>query len=94
MSGSALLRQSDLERRRYWLNVAIEDWDPIRRMVHCSNCLHAKVGGTPDDPTVRCAKGHGLPKELGRLIRPRNPVGFCSAETCPDFSSMDDGVSR
>lgn len=61
----------------------------------CSNCLHATVHGTPEHPVVSCYHGHGKAEmDLWRMIRPYRPVGFRSAVTCPDFSSMSDDEAR
>lgn len=66
----------------------IRAWEPPETP-HCSDCRWAIVGGTPDEPTVSCAQAHG-PAEipLWRLIRPKHPRGFRSAEKCPHFDSM------
>lgn len=66
----------------------VTDWDPPTRP-HCSNCLHAKVHGSPDAPITYCVKGQGLPMDLWRLIRNKRPVQFRPAVGCPDFASMD-----
>jgi hypothetical protein len=70
----------------------IEDWQPPRAP-HCSNCLHAVVGGTPEEPTVRCERGHGDERSLFTLIRPSHSRQFIPAKECPDFSSMSDDGS-
>lgn len=62
-------------------------WQP-RTTPHCSDCRHAVVGGQPSEPTVRCARGHGGPVPLWRLIRLVRPLGFRPAAACPDFDSM------
>jgi len=74
----------------------IRDWNPEARPTHCANCLHALVSGVPEDPEVRCARGHGPahPKQLWVLIRPMRPDQFRRADLCPDFESMSDDVER
>lgn len=55
---------------------------------HCTNCLYAKVGGNPENPTVTCAKGYGKPLTLGSMIRPNFPRQIASAAKCPDYDDM------
>ena len=70
----------------------LRDWDADRRPVHCANCRFAVVGGRPDEPTVRCAKGHGAKRlDLFVLLRKRAPRQFVPAAKCSDFDSMSDG---
>ena len=65
----------------------LQNWDPVDRPVHCSNCFHAKVlpGGF-----VQCSEGHGAMIPLPALCRPRRPRSFKAAQTCEDFRSMSD----
>jgi hypothetical protein len=68
----------------------IQGWEPPV-VPHCSNCRHASVSGSPDEPTVSCAMAHGTREiSLWRLIRPLRPLGFRAAINCPDFASMDE----
>jgi hypothetical protein len=73
----------------YTLLSVIESWEPPI-YPHCSDCLHARVGGSPEQSSATCAMGHGGTIDLWRLIRRSSPRGFRSAAKCPDFSSMDD----
>jgi hypothetical protein len=71
----------------YYLRGMIQDWNPPEKP-HCTNCLHAKVGGTSDEPTVTCAQGHGRHLTLVQMIRPKAPRQFVPAVRCADFSDM------
>lgn len=72
----------------YTVKRVVDDWEPPTDP-HCSNCLHAKVGGPVRDPQVRCAKNQGrIVVPLVKLIRPRRPIQFRPARECPDFESM------
>ena len=73
--------------------------DPLERCIeawveapptepHCSNCTHAKVTGTPDDPLVWCTTGRwkqGTICPLTRLIRHSRPYGGHAARHCLDY---------
>lgn len=73
----------------YELRAIIGNWEPPDKP-HCSNCLHAKVGGRADDPVVTCSMGHGSrrPLALVALIRRKSARQFVPAVRCPDFTSM------
>ena len=71
------------------LRQLILGWEPSKRPVHCSNCLHAKVHGDSHGPEVYCALGFGKPMPLWTLIRAHSPRQFEPASRCPDFASMD-----
>jgi hypothetical protein len=73
----------------YTLLSVIESWEPPI-YPHCSNCLHARISGSPEQPAVTCAMGHGDTIDIWRLIRRPSPRGFRSAAKCPDYCSMDD----
>lgn len=64
------------------------NWEPPTR-AHCSNCLYAKVSGSPERPMVTCAQGRGRQMELWGLIRSQRPRQFLAAEKCPDYEGMD-----
>ena len=70
-----------------FLRGMIADWNPPARP-HCSNCLHAKVSGTADEPTVYCAKGYGKVLGLPPMIRASHARQFRPAVDCPDYEDM------
>ncbi len=72
--------------------ITMENWDPERRAVHCSNCLNCKVVEREGDLFVKCAKGHGkVPhRTYWALMRRQHPLNFVNPKECPDWSSMDD----
>ncbi len=93
MQAGAPSQVREARARSFW--DALQLWDPdsaARFHVHCSNCAHAKVFGDPQDPRVRCGRGHspvGRPDmALGQLIRAVNPGQFRVAKRCEDFQSM------
>ena len=67
----------------------IDRWDARDRPIHCANCRHALVTGTPRMPVVRCEEGvkDGYIR-LVALIRPKRPSCFKTADACPFFESM------
>lgn len=71
----------------------LNDWDPVNRPVHCSNCAHCIVTGDGiNHPVVRCARGHQGASPtitLWRMLRRKHPSAFRAAAQCPDFESMD-----
>lgn len=71
----------------YLIRGLIADWEPPARP-HCSNCSNCIVSGAPDDPTARCARGHGKVITLVELIRKRYPRQFEPAVKCPDWADM------
>jgi hypothetical protein len=59
------------------------------RPIHCANCRHCLVFGSPADPKAYCEMGHGPPqRQLWSLIREKQPMCFRRADECPDFDSM------
>ncbi|MDO8670110.1 MAG: hypothetical protein Q7O66_01605 [Dehalococcoidia bacterium] len=67
----------------------IEQYDPAKRPVHCSNCGHARVSVATVNPDVRCHREHGKPMKLWSIIRPTSPRCFDVAARCEHFESMD-----
>src|SRR5689334_1204071 len=89
----ALVIESLTEQKaRYRENAAqgammvLEEWDPDKRPVHCSNCRHCLVSGDWPHPEAKCARGHGARPHIP-LVR---KVGIRKASACPDFDSMSD----
>ena len=70
----------------------IEQWDPVARPEHCSNCLHATVYEIQGELRVRCAMGHGKRGSLPywSLMRRQHPMAFLTARQCPDWHSMSE----
>ena len=71
------------------LPVLIQRWDPANRPIHCTNCVHAKVSGYPEAPSVRCDEGHGTDLELVRMLRTKYAAGFRPADKCRDFEGAE-----
>jgi hypothetical protein len=83
-------RDEEFERHiQLTREAVIADWGPPAHP-HCSNCLHAVVGGPPEEPRARCELGYGRPMPLWTLIRASKPRQFTPARDCADFASMSD----
>jgi hypothetical protein len=89
MTAVDLERNAAEERKRI-----VRDWDADRRPIHCANCRHCVVSGSPDAPIARCAMGYGKPLALHVMLREKGPRQFAPAKDCEDFSSMADGARR
>lgn len=72
----------------------VDEWNPYRRPLHCSNCANCRVSGTAAQPRVTCAKGHNHPQRPSlpywSVMRMKHPVGFRMPAECPGWESMDD----
>ena len=55
-------------------------------IVHCVECMNAKVGGTPGNPMVRCVKGYREEFPLPYL----GMRSFGNAKTCKDWEYAGD----
>ena len=88
------------ERLQKRLQELLEQWDPIRRAVHCSNCIHARVQGFSQTgwPLAHCRKGHGYGdapiRPLYLLIRMTYSKGWRRAKECEDFEAAEDDVAN
>ncbi|MCR4341055.1 MAG: hypothetical protein NUW01_14335 [Gemmatimonadaceae bacterium] len=86
-------QESEAENlRRAQLADFIGRWDPSDRPLHCSNCLHCRVQGSPVEPVAHCRKGHdrrGQSVPLARLLRPKAPFSFVAMGSCLDFEESE-----
>lgn len=70
---------------------SLDLWNPDKHSIHCNNCSHTRVSSESRRIRVRCLKGHGTNGiDLVRLIRPKTPLAFISAKTCPDFDIAEE----
>jgi hypothetical protein len=71
----------------YEIRRTVDQWE-VPAKPHCSNCSHAKVGGTPDNPVAECDSVHGKPLSLIQLTRQKHARQFKPATSCPDYDDM------
>ena len=68
----------------------LEDWDPEKRPLHCSNCLNARVEPYIYGPLARCRIGEhkGRPIALHSLVR-RIPRSFKALGKCEGYEAAE-----